>query len=112
MKTIRKFTSAFVICMLTLLAGEDIYAQYFGTSRRVARRTARRTSRRVNYRQDYYGGGYYGGAYYGGGAGYITTLPGGCTSAMVDGITYQNCGGTYYQPFYEGTQLVYKVVVF
>lgn len=79
----------------------DTYAQYFGTSRRVARRTARRTSRRHA-------------AYYDGNSGYapgyITALPAGCVARAISGIDYQYCSGVYYRPYYQGTQVVYQEV--
>ena len=36
--------------------------------------------------------------------------PSGCSSVVVNGLTYQNCGGTYYQPQYQGSQVTYVVV--
>jgi hypothetical protein len=87
-----------------------------GTTRRVARRTARRTTARVAA---------------------VTTpvvatttvvtaapaaptgipigtafaaLPNGCTSLTVNGLTYYQCSGVYYQPQYSGPNLVYVVV--
>ena len=29
---------------------------------------------------------------------YVATLPRGCTTVIVEGVTLQRCGGTYYQP--------------
>jgi len=40
----------------------------------------------------------------------ITSLPAGCSSVAVQGGTYFNCGGVYYQPSYQGNILVYIVV--
>ena len=40
----------------------------------------------------------------------VHTLPPACTVAVVNGITYQNCGGTWYQPQYAGTSVQYIVV--
>ncbi len=40
----------------------------------------------------------------------ITALPGGCSSLSIQGGTYFNCAGVYYQPSYQGTTLVYVVV--
>ena len=45
----------------------------------VARRTTRRTIRRTSV--------------------YIATLPRGCTTVVMEGMTLQQCGGTYYQPY-------------
>lgn len=77
-------------------------AQY-GTSRRVARRTTRRTSRRHNaWDNDVAVAGVATGAY-------VTTLPVGCGSVLLSGITYQRCGSTYYRPYMQGDQVVYVV---
>ena len=72
--------------------------------RRGARRTARRTSRRTSYRHGGYG--YYGGGAVAGAAvvtaiavgTMVATLPPSCTAMVVNGVTYQNCAGTYYVP--------------
>ena len=40
----------------------------------------------------------------------VARLPTGCTKVVIEGVTYQNCGGVYYRPQYEGTNLVYVVV--
>jgi hypothetical protein len=45
----------------------------------VARRTTRRTIRRTTT--------------------YVATLPRGCSTVVIDGITLHQCGGTYYQPY-------------
>jgi hypothetical protein len=81
----------------------------------------------VNNNVNVNGGGYYGGGYgYGGGWGYhpvaagmavgavagvtaaavgsmLYTLPAGCTPYNA----YYNCGGTYYQPQYQGDNVTY-----
>jgi hypothetical protein len=54
----------------------------------VARRTTRRTIRRT--------------------AVYAATLPRGCTTVVVEGMTLHQCGGTYYQP-YGGQYVVVHV---
>ena len=41
----------------------------------------------------------------------VYTLPGGCGSVFINGISYMQCGGAYYQPFYSGGTLVYQVAV-
>ncbi|WP_375758442.1 hypothetical protein [Corallococcus exercitus] len=84
----------------------DVALAYYGTSRRVARRTSRRTAAR----QD---------AMYGGtntavvavpaGAQTVTALPAGCAATVAGGITYQQCGGVRYRPYYQGESLVYVV---
>jgi hypothetical protein len=49
---------------------------------------ARRTTRRVIYRTSVY----------------VATLPRGCTTVVVEGVSLHQCGGTYYQPY--GNQYV------
>ena len=41
----------------------------------------------------------------------VYTLPGGCGSMSINGISYMQCGGAYYQLFYSGGTLVYQVAV-
>lgn len=78
----------------------------------------------VNHNTRYYGGhhrGYYG--YYRGAplmaftTGLIigsviaaSTMPTTCTTVIANGVSYRRCDNAYYQPFYEGDTLVYKVV--
>ncbi len=40
----------------------------------------------------------------------VATLPPSCTTIITAGVTYQQCGGTYYRPYYQGTEVVYVVV--
>ena len=40
----------------------------------------------------------------------VHTLPPACTVTVINGISYQNCGGTWYQPQYAGTTVQYIVV--
>jgi hypothetical protein len=40
----------------------------------------------------------------------VNTLPAGCTSIVVNGIGYQQCGSTWYQPQFSGTSTTYVVV--
>ncbi|MGB6192474.1 MAG: hypothetical protein WBF42_08410 [Terracidiphilus sp.] len=86
----------------------------------------------VNVHNDYHGG-YYGGGYYGGGCCYhpvataaavtatamvtaavigsvVNTVPPSCVVTMVNGITYQQCGSTWYQPQFVGGNTSYVVV--
>jgi hypothetical protein len=59
----------------------------------VARRTTRRTVRRriaIGTR--------------------VMVLPAGCTSVITRDVIYYHCGGVYYEPYYEGTTVVYIVV--
>jgi hypothetical protein len=77
--------------------------------------------RNVNINHYYGGHGHYG--YYGGHAIVAWTsalmigsmvaaasMPPSCTTVIANGIKYQKCGSSYYQPFYQGDTLVYKVV--
>ena len=38
------------------------------------------------------------------------SMPTTCTTTYVNGVSYRRCGSSYYQPFYEGDTMVYKVV--
>jgi len=83
-------------------------------------------NRHVDVHNDYHGGGYYhdhddgigvGGAIAIGVAGMMVgsmitaaALPPSCSSVFVNGISYQQCGSTWYQPQYSGTQVNYIVV--
>ena len=40
----------------------------------------------------------------------VYSLPPACSAVMVNGMTYQNCSGTWYQPQYAGSQVTYVVV--
>jgi hypothetical protein len=40
----------------------------------------------------------------------VHTLPPSCTSVVVNGIGYQQCGSTWYQPQFSGSQTTYVVV--
>ena len=40
----------------------------------------------------------------------VNTLPPSCSSMVVGGVAYQQCGNTWYQPRYAGTQVNYIVV--
>ncbi|OZI52029.1 hypothetical protein CAL25_11025 [Bordetella genomosp. 5] len=40
----------------------------------------------------------------------VASLPPNCTSVQVNGIAYQQCGSTWYQPVYAGTTVQFKVV--
>jgi hypothetical protein len=39
----------------------------------------------------------------------VPVLPAGCVSAPKSGVEYQNCGGVYYRPAFQGNNLVYVV---
>ncbi len=121
--SISVFCAGFVVDSIDFSASAPvILAQahaYYGQGRRVARRTARRTARRVSRRHNYYRPA--APVVYGAGAvaataaavaigSRVAALPGGCSSVVVHGITYYNCGGTFYQPVYDGPNVVYVVV--
>lgn len=40
----------------------------------------------------------------------VSSLPPSCTTVVADGVSYRNCGGTYYTPRYSGSSVVYEVV--
>lgn len=80
-------------------------------------------NRNVNVDVDhgYYGGGYgyRGGAVAAGVAAGVTaaaigsiaySLPSSCTTIVTNGVTYQQCGSTYYEPRYSGSSVSYVVV--
>jgi hypothetical protein len=40
----------------------------------------------------------------------VQALPAGCTSVVVGGVDYSDCGGTFYKAAFQGNNLVYVVV--
>ena len=40
----------------------------------------------------------------------IYDLPPSCAPVLVNGTTYQNCDGTYYEPVYNGSSVIYQAV--
>lgn len=40
----------------------------------------------------------------------VNSVPANCVPVLVQGLTYQQCGSTWYQPQYVGTRLQYVVV--
>jgi len=40
----------------------------------------------------------------------VRSIPPSCTSVMVGNVAYQQCGPTWYQPRYAGSQVTYVVV--
>jgi len=40
----------------------------------------------------------------------VTTLPGSCSTISSGGAVIYNCNNIHYQPFYQGTTMVYQVV--
>ena len=90
-----------------------------------------RSSRRQNYASDYdnyHRGGYYGGYYPSTGGAYAAGVVTGaiigstmtaaafsaqaksCSTLVVSGMTYYQCGSTWYQPATQGSQVTYIVV--
>lgn len=41
----------------------------------------------------------------------VAMLPSGCSTVVVGGIGYSQCGSTWYQPYYSGTTVQYTVVM-
>ena len=87
----------------------------------------RNTNVNVNVNRNRHGGYYGGGGYYHRGpsvggviaatvataivvGAIVNSLPANCTTVMANGFAYQNCGGTYYQPQYQGSSVSYVVV--
>lgn len=67
---------------------------------------ARRTTRRSAYRGAAYGAAY---AAPVAAAATVATLPAGCSRADAGGVYYA-CGGQRYEPYYDGPNVVYRVV--
>lgn len=40
----------------------------------------------------------------------VTVLPGDCTATIVGGVSFQQCGSTWFKPQYDGTAISYIVV--
>ncbi|AOY02357.1 hypothetical protein BJP62_14165 [Jeongeupia sp. USM3] len=40
----------------------------------------------------------------------VHSVPPSCVATIVGGVTYQQCGSTWYQPQYAGTSVQYVVV--
>ncbi len=96
----------------------------------VNRNTNINVNRNVNVNNNYYHGG---GGYYNNGCCYhpvataaavtaaavvtaavvgsmVQSIPPSCTSVIVNGLAYQRCGSTWYQPQFYGTTTTYLVV--
>jgi hypothetical protein len=39
----------------------------------------------------------------------VAALPGACSSMSINGVSYMNCAGVFYMPFYSGGALMYQV---
>src|SRR5688572_385227 len=117
-RQIRKFGVILAAFFLTLLASEEILAQFINNqnARMDVRGTSRRTARRVDRRHDRWEGG--GDEYYEAApapaaaaaavttAAVLTSLPGGC----VDNNGIFDCNGTRYQAQMQGSNVVYVQV--
>jgi hypothetical protein len=113
---IRKYGAVLAAGFLTLLASEEILAQFVNNTnaRMDVRGTSRRTSRRVNRRHDAWdnSGDYYAApAAAAAGAAVataavLTSLPAGCN----DNNGIFDCNGTRYQAQMQGTNVVYVQV--
>jgi len=81
----------------------------------------------VDVHGGYYGGGYYGGCCYHPVAtaaavtatamvtaavigSVVNSIPPSCTSVVMNGVAYQQCGSTWYQPQFSGGSTTYVVV--
>lgn len=62
----------------------------------------------VHRRRYGYGGAVVAGAVVAGA--FISTLPTGCNTVVINGIRYYDCGNTYYVESYQGTDVVYEAV--
>ena len=95
----------------------------YNRNHNVNRNVNRNRNVNVNVNHRYYGGYGRGYGYYGGRpvlaftTGLVigsviaaSTMPTTCTTVVANGISYRQCGSSYYQPFYQGDTLVYKVV--
>ena len=115
-RQIRKFGALLALAFLSLLASEEILAQFINNqnARMDVRGTSRRTARRVDRRHDAFEGG--GDQYYEAApvaaaaavttAAVLTSLPGNCQ----DNNGIFDCGGTRYQAQMQGSQVVYVQV--
>lgn len=114
MKRLKKYNILLAISFLTLLASEEIIAQFIDNqnARMDVRGTSRRTARRVNRRHDYVeADNYYAApapAAAAAGAAVataavLTALPAGC----IDNNGIFDCNGIRYQAQMQGTQVVY-----
>jgi hypothetical protein len=132
----RSITLAMTISLLisTIALPEDAYARRVrghtrvNINRNINRNTNVNINRNVNVRRGYYGGRHHryhdhnngigvGAAIAIGVAGLAVgsiitaaSMPPSCNMVNVNGLTYQRCGNTWYQPQYAGSQVNYVVV--
>ncbi len=70
------FTGGMLIKEAQAIVGRPLTpGSYAGVARRTTRRTIRRT------------------------AVYVSTLPRGCSTVVIEGVTLHQCGASYYQPY-------------
>src|SRR5688500_4221652 len=119
-RQLRKFGALLAIAFLSILASEEILAQFINNqnARMDVRGTSRRTARRVDRRHDRWEGGGSSDTYYeeapvataavagAATAAVLTSLPGGCQ----DNNGVFDCGGTRYRAQMQGSQVVYVQV--
>lgn len=95
------------------------------SNRNVNRNVNRNSNRNVNVNVNHYGGGHRRGGYgyYGGrpiaafatvvAIGTIvaaTTMPTSCVTIISNGVSYRQCGSSYYMPVYSGSTVAYQSV--
>jgi hypothetical protein len=127
------------IVVLSLVPGTLSAQRYRGGARtnvnqnvNVNRNVNVNVNRNVNVNTNVHGG-YYGGGYYGGGCCYhpvataaavtatavvtaavvgsiVHSVPPSCSAVIVNGLSYQHCGSTWYQPQFSGSTTTYIVV--
>lgn len=127
-----------LLTIAVLLSGSTLYAQRYRSSAQVNvnRNTNVNRNANVNVNRNVnvnVNNNYRGGAYYGGGCCYhpiaaaaavtatavataavvgsiVHSVPPSCSTVAVNGMTYQQCGSTWYQPQFSGTTTTYLVV--
>jgi hypothetical protein len=78
--------------------GSVLVSDAEAVGRRAPRRAARRTTRRHHRRHRIAVGTR------------VYVLPAGCTTVVEHGVTYHYCDDVYYQPYYEGDEVIFIVV--
>ena len=134
----KPFISVVVLVIIAILfGGSSLQAQrYRGGAQTNVNRVVnvnRNTNVNVNSNVNVNVHGGYGGGYYGGGCCYhpvavaaavtatavvtaavvgsiVHSVPSSCASVIVNGVAYQQCGSTCYQPQFAGTSTAYIVV--
>jgi hypothetical protein len=83
-----------------------------------SRNVNRNVNRDVNVDRDWDADGFWAGAAVGTAVGvgaaaigsYAYSVPAGCRTVVVNGLTYRDCNGSWYAPRYSGSDIVYEVV--